>query len=99
VGSNCLNLWLGYAYCVAGPASTVSPSAAASPTTSTAPTRTGTASGCSTYYTVQSGDSCQKIEDTFAVTFQQLYNWNTNIGSNCESLWVGYSVCVAGGPS
>jgi len=96
VGSDCENLWLGYAYCVSGPTPTSSSATAVQ--TSAAPTRTGTASGCSGYYTVNSGDSCQKIEDQFGVTFANLYKWNTNIGSNCEALWVGYSICVAGGP-
>lgn len=99
VGSNCQYLQIGYAYCVA--VSGTGSSATTTTTTSSAPapTRSGTASNCSKYYTVQSGDSCQAIDDKFGITFATLYKWNTNIGSNCESLWVGYSLCVAGGPA
>jgi len=35
---------------------------------------------------VQSGDSCQKIDDQFTITFAQLYKWNSNIGSDCANL-------------
>jgi LysM repeat protein len=77
-----------YAYCVKGPASTTSSGGA------TAPTQSGEAANCNHYYTVQSGDSCSAIETQFGITFQQLYQWNPAIGSNCESLWVGYAVCV-----
>lgn len=81
-----------YAYCVKAPA--------ASSTTSgggggpAAPTQSGEAANCNKYYTVQSGDSCAKIESQFAITFQQLYQWNPAIGSDCTNLWVGYAICV-----
>ncbi|KAF2719531.1 carbohydrate-binding module family 50 protein [Polychaeton citri CBS 116435] len=95
VGSDCTNLWLGYAYCVEGPA----PSTTSTKPTSTgsgpaSPTQSGIASNCDKYYTVVSGDSCDKIETQYSITFQQLYAWNPAIGSNCQSLWVGYAVCV-----
>jgi hypothetical protein len=96
VGSNCENLWVGYAYCVSGPPSSTSVSGTPAP--SAAPIRSGTASGCTKYYTVQSSDSCQKIESLFGLTFAMLYKWNTDIGSDCQALWSGYSICVAGGP-
>lgn len=61
----------------------------------TSPTQSGIASNCDEYYTVVSGDLCSKIETQFDITFAQLYQWNPAIGSNCESLWMGYAVCVA----
>ncbi|CDM37952.1 hypothetical protein DTO013E5_10197 [Penicillium roqueforti] len=87
VGSTCTNLWLGEAYCVKGPASTTS-------ATASAPTQTGIASNCNQYYTVVSNDSCAKIETAYGITFAELYKWNPAIGSDCEYLGVGYSVCV-----
>ncbi|KAL4795601.1 hypothetical protein BDV19DRAFT_378800 [Aspergillus venezuelensis] len=94
-GKTCTNLWLGYAYCVEGPSATTT----AKTTTSTAgpvpaQTQTGIVSDCNKYYTVISGDFCAKIEGDYGITFAQLYEWDPAIGSNCESLWVGYAVCV-----
>jgi LysM repeat protein len=87
VGSTCTNLWLGESYCVKGPASTTS-------ATASAPTQTGIASNCNKYYTVVSNDSCAKIDTAYGITFAELYKWNPAIGSDCEYLGVGYSVCV-----
>ena len=91
VGSNCTNLWLNYAYCVQGPASSGSATAmAAAP----APTQSGIASNCDQYYTVASGDSCAKIGSLYNDTFAELYSWNPAIGGDCQNLWVGYTICV-----
>jgi LysM repeat protein len=96
VGSDCENLWLGYAYCVEGPASaTTSVEPTATSPGLTSPAQPGIAPNCDEYYIVVSGDLCSKIETQFDITFAQLYQWNPAIGSNCESLWVGYAVCVA----
>ncbi|PCG89476.1 hypothetical protein PENOC_106380 [Penicillium occitanis (nom. inval.)] len=87
IGSSCTNLWIGYAYCVKGPATTAT-------TTSVGPTQTGIAANCDKYHNVVTGDSCAAIEDEYGITFAQLYKWNPAIGSNCETLDVGYAVCV-----
>ena len=89
VGSSCGNLWLGYAYCVKGPASSSTTTAGAS-----APTQSGIASNCDEYHTVVSGDSCAAIETQYNDTFTELYQWNPAIGSSCQNLWVGYAICV-----
>jgi LysM repeat protein len=93
VGSNCENLWLGYSYCVGVPpaSSTSEPP----PTSTPPPLREGTPTDCTTYHLVVSGDSCGAIQSQYSITFTQLYGWNPSIGSNCESLWLGYGVCVA----
>lgn len=97
MGDNCQSLWVGYAYCVQGPASTTTTAVTSTVSSAgpSAPTQTGITSSCTKYYTVQSGDSCYAIETQYSITFAQLYQWNPAIGSNCESLWVGYAVCVA----
>ncbi|KAI2720884.1 hypothetical protein CBS147332_4124 [Penicillium roqueforti] len=87
IGSTCTGLWLGYAYCVKGPAATAS-------TTASAPTQTGIVSNCNEYHTVVSKDSCAAVESEYGVTFAQLYEWNPAIGSDCEYLNVGYAICV-----
>ncbi|KAL4739523.1 hypothetical protein BDV11DRAFT_169938 [Aspergillus similis] len=88
VGSDCSNLWLDYAYCVDGPTST------ATTTAPGAPTQTGIAADCTKYHTVEAGDSCAAIESTYDVTFAQLYAWNPAIGDDCQTLAIGYAVCV-----
>ncbi|KAI9823660.1 MAG: hypothetical protein M1826_007678 [Phylliscum demangeonii] len=96
VGSQCANLWLGYAYCVRGPASgTTSVSSTATGAGPTSPTQTGITSRCVKFYTVVAGDQCATIQTQFGITFAQLYQWNPAIGAQCQSLWVGYAVCVA----
>ncbi|KAJ0424778.1 hypothetical protein BJY00DRAFT_308683 [Aspergillus carlsbadensis] len=88
IGSDCSNLWLGYAYCVQGPMAT------STATSTSAPTQTGVAANCEKYHLVQEGDSCAGLESTYSITFAQLYEWNPAIGSDCESLAIGYAVCV-----
>ncbi|PYI36128.1 hypothetical protein BP00DRAFT_474788 [Aspergillus indologenus CBS 114.80] len=87
IGPTCTNLWLGYAYCVKGPATTAT-------ATSVGPTQTGIAVNCDRYHTVVNGDSCAAIESEYSITFAQLYGWNPAIGSDCETLQIGYAVCV-----
>jgi hypothetical protein len=89
VGPTCTNLWLGYAYCVKGPATTKTTSM-----TSVGPTQTGTAANCDKYHMVVDGDSCSAIESEYDITFAQLYTWNPAIGSDCNALVIGYAVCV-----
>ncbi|PIL32555.1 hypothetical protein GSI_05258 [Ganoderma sinense ZZ0214-1] len=85
VNSQCTNIVLGLAYCVSGPPPTTSPIAPGTITT-----------GCSTYYTVQSGDTCAVMETQFDVTFDQIRQWNPEIDSNCANIQPGFGYCVAG---
>ncbi|PSK56663.1 hypothetical protein B9Z65_6287 [Elsinoe australis] len=92
-GSNCENLWLGYSYCVLGPATAITGSGG-SPAPP-APTQNGLASSCTKFYVVEAGDSCWKIQTTYEITATQLQSWNPAVGADCLNLWVGYAVCVA----
>ncbi|KAI7494236.1 hypothetical protein KC367_g8157 [Hortaea werneckii] len=74
--------------------STRSSSSGSKITKAMGPTRTGTPAGCRRFYTVQSGDGCAAIEETFDITFAQLYKWNPTIGEDCANLWLGYAYCV-----
>ncbi|TFK91429.1 carbohydrate-binding module family 50 protein [Polyporus arcularius HHB13444] len=79
------NIVLGLAYCVSGPPPTSSPIAPGTITT-----------GCDTYYTVKSGDTCAVMEDQFGITFDQIREWNIEIDSNCANIQPGLGYCVAG---
>lgn len=83
VGSDCENLWLGYAYCVQGPVGT----ATSGGTAPSAPTQSGIASDCHEYYTVASGDSCQKLEAQYDVTLTKLYAWNSSVRWTDDLRW------------
>ncbi|KZV98835.1 hypothetical protein EXIGLDRAFT_273250 [Exidia glandulosa HHB12029] len=84
VNAQCTNIQLGLAYCVAGPLPTSSP------------TLPGTLAGCSTYYTIQSGDTCAVMQTKYGVTFDQIRQWNTEIDAKCSNIQPGIGYCVAG---
>ncbi|KAI0364300.1 hypothetical protein BV20DRAFT_1029986 [Pilatotrama ljubarskyi] len=85
VNAQCTNIILGLAYCVHGPPATSSPIAPGTITT-----------GCDTYYTVQSGDTCAVMEDQYGITFDQIRQWNPEIDSNCANIQPALGYCVAG---
>lgn len=90
----CSNLLSGYHYCVLpyeDPSKTSS-------TTVQAPTSTpsGTTNTCYEWYVVQSGDSCSKIQDKYAIQFSQLKAWNPDLNDNCTNLLLGVAYCVHG---
>jgi hypothetical protein len=49
---------------------------------------------CKTFYKVQSGDYCDKIASQYRISSSQIISWNPDVGSNCQSLWVDYYICV-----
>ncbi|KAH9206729.1 hypothetical protein DL95DRAFT_347253 [Leptodontidium sp. 2 PMI_412] len=90
IGSNCGALWLGEAYCVAGP-----PVATSTTVTAPAPTQSGITANCNAYtVTPSQGASCAAIESQYGITFAQFYAWNPAIGSGCTNLWAGEAYCV-----
>ena len=60
-----------------------------------APSQAGISTSCTEYYATVSGDSCASIEAAFDITFAQFYAWNPAIGSDCGSLWLEETYCVA----
>lgn len=60
----------------APPSTTLPPKTGSATTASMGPTQTGVVAGCQKFYTVQSGDSCYNIEQTYAISFAQFYQWN-----------------------
>jgi hypothetical protein len=83
VGSNCESLWLDYAYCVAAPMKF----------------QAGVPQDCTKYHVVGSGDTCIGIALGYGISLPTFYSWNLPVGQDCAGLWLGYSYCVAGGPS
>lgn len=99
-GQNCSNeFWAGYYYCVHAPTaatSTSAPTHTASPAPS--PTQSGIVANCNKYYLAKSGDGCYSFAQENAITTNQLYAWNTQLGAsgqNCGTqFWAGYYYCV-----
>lgn len=62
------------------------------------PTQAGIASNCNKYAVANAGDYCYKFASDYGITTDQLYSWNTVLGtdgSNCSTLFqAGYSYCV-----
>ncbi|KAH8896916.1 hypothetical protein GQ53DRAFT_639509, partial [Thozetella sp. PMI_491] len=86
----CLNLWLGYGYCVGGPVTATTTTSAGPP----APTQSGVISTCNKWYIVQSGDGCWAISNSYGISLDDFYAWNPSVGTDCSNLWLGYAVCV-----
>lgn len=88
-GENCSSLfWSGYWYCVA-----------VGPTAAPEPNQAGNAiTACYAYQQAAQGDWCSAFADRYGIALQDLYRWNTVLGSNgenCGSLfWSGYNYCV-----
>lgn len=100
VKADCSGLWLGYYVCVSiigvEPTTTITTTSTATNGISTpTPTRPGMVSNCDAFYNVQSGDECAVIARNHGISVNQLYTWNTQIGSDCSGLWAGYYICVS----
>ncbi|KAK2591097.1 hypothetical protein QQS21_011208 [Conoideocrella luteorostrata] len=48
------------------------------------------------WYVVESGDSCSKIQDKYAIQFSELQAWNPDLNDNCTNLLLGVAYCVHG---
>lgn len=72
------------------------------PTAAPSLTQAGITSGCTKYIQAQSGDFCTKFAQANKITPDQLYSWNTVLGSggsNCDTqFFLGYYYCVAVAP-
>ncbi|KAJ5720987.1 uncharacterized protein N7483_008921 [Penicillium malachiteum] len=98
VGSSCAYLDVGDAVCI-GTTTSNSTSTSSVTVTATTTTASGTAepstdSSCTEYRKVVDGDSCIGIEEEYNITAAEFLAWNPTVGTTCESLWLGYLVCV-----
>ncbi|KAF2134778.1 carbohydrate-binding module family 50 protein [Dothidotthia symphoricarpi CBS 119687] len=95
IDSQCSNLQQGMYYCVYPTAdwNTTTSSEVVSPP---AATPTGTTPTCYEWYVIQTGDYCGKVQERFAITFQQLQYWNPSLQSDCSNLQLSVAYCVHG---
>lgn len=98
VDFSCSNIQVGVFYCVNGVTQTApaSSSTAMATVAPPGPTGTGTTTACWAWYTVISGDTCDRIDTTYGITLPQFQTWNGNIDAACTNLVVGNAYCVAG---
>ncbi|KAJ5949650.1 hypothetical protein N7454_001234 [Penicillium verhagenii] len=71
-----------------------SATASASTSTSTDPVYPYATSSCTEYYSVASGDYCEKVESQYGITASELRSWNSGLDESCSNLWLGYQYCV-----
>ncbi|KAF6784890.1 LysM domain-containing protein [Colletotrichum sojae] len=107
VGNTCSGLWLGYYYCIgvpgtpgSPPTTTAAPAPAPPPAdtcnpSAPAPTQPSATCGCKRWHLVGSGNTCDAIARQYGIAVGSLTSWNPSVGSTCNSLWLGYYVCVA----
>jgi LysM repeat protein len=43
---------------------------------------------------VASGDTCSAVASKAGISLSNFYKWNPKVGSSCQSLYLGYYVCV-----
>ncbi|KAF2006954.1 carbohydrate-binding module family 50 protein [Amniculicola lignicola CBS 123094] len=58
------------------------------------PTQPGTVKNCDGFHMVVESDTCWDISRAYGIELSEFYNWNKNVGENCETLWLGYYACV-----
>ncbi|KAL8738008.1 MAG: hypothetical protein Q9181_001147 [Wetmoreana brouardii] len=107
-GSNCTTqFYANYYYCVGVTGGGGgSPTTTAPPTTTSAvapsPTQSGISPYCNKYSETKSGDYCSKFAQDNHISADDLYTWNTVLGSggsNCNTqLFLGYYYCVGIAP-
>ena len=102
IGTSCANLWLDVYVCVSiigvGPtptttlktSTTTKGNGIATPT----PIQPGMTTSCKKFWKVVSGDGCASIAQKGGISLTNFYKWNPGVGSNCESLWLDYYVCI-----
>jgi LysM repeat protein len=100
-GSNCnTQFFLGYYYCVAGPSLSTSaaPTSTSSAPATPSPTQPGISANCNKYMIAKSGDYCYKFAQDNGISTDNLYAWNTVLGSggsNCGTkFFLGYYYCI-----
>jgi LysM repeat protein len=109
-GHNCTTqFWIGYDYCVGTESSQSSSSTSSSQTTSSKissstislayPTQSGISAYCKSYKNAVAGDYCSKFASDNGITTDELYAWNTILGSggaNCSTQFqAGVDYCVS----
>ncbi|KAM0559700.1 hypothetical protein ACHAPJ_004224 [Fusarium lateritium] len=50
---------------------------------------------CNKFHLVKSTTTCASISDYYNLPLKDFYSWNPSVGSNCQSLFAEYNVCVS----
>ncbi|KAH7310814.1 hypothetical protein B0I35DRAFT_358276 [Stachybotrys elegans] len=99
IGSACQFIWVDYYICVGtigtSPRPTTTTTQAGNGIATPTPIQPGMVSNCDAFHKVKSGDTCDGIASTYGVTSAQLNQWNPEIGSACQYIWVDYHICVS----
>lgn len=62
----------------------------------TAPTQGGIVSGCTQWYTAESGDTCLGIAEKFNISNEQFMAWNPAVDPPlCYNMWLDYGYCIS----
>lgn len=101
-GENCsTQFFLGYYYCIAGPAPSSTTSGSTTPTSPVpvpSPTQAGIVTNCNSYTQAKDGEYCYLFAQEHGISTDNLYAWNTVLGSggaNCDTeFWSGYYYCT-----
>ncbi|WYZ36407.1 hypothetical protein EsH8_XIV_000007 [Colletotrichum jinshuiense] len=89
LNGDCSGLWPDYACCFKRLTSS-------GPVAPPGPTQPGTIATCKAWHLVQHGQGCWDIQQLYGVPdFATLLLWSPALGSNCESLWPEYTICVS----
>lgn len=101
VGTSCADLDTGYYVCIGILGETATPTVSSTSATTSGngvttptPTEPGMVDDCDVFHYVVSGDSCSTIAEDANITLDEFYDWNTEVGSSCEDLWLDAYVCV-----
>jgi hypothetical protein len=105
VGADCSNLYPDYYVCVgvsgsvAGDTATqTQASSGSAPAAAPGPTQAGIVSTCDRYLQAKSGEYCTAFSERASVSTQNLYQWNSVLGSNGENcsakFWAEEYYCV-----
>lgn len=52
--------------------------------------------GCTRFYTVKPGNTCNFVANRYGATFEDFRSWNTAVDATCSNLFIGQAYCVAG---
>ncbi|SPO01631.1 uncharacterized protein DNG_04305 [Cephalotrichum gorgonifer] len=94
INAACSNLWLDYYVCTHVSGALLPSATTSAPTPNYTPTMPGIAPTCDRFYMVKSGDQCDTIASSNAITVAQLRAWNTEINAACSNLWLDYYICT-----
>ncbi|KAJ4007743.1 hypothetical protein NW766_009546 [Fusarium irregulare] len=59
------------------------------------PVQKGISKNCNKFHKITSTTTCTSINNYYKLPLDNFYSWNPSVGTNCQSLLVGYWVCVS----